>query len=156
MWFKPPGWRPTDVAAKFPKADFDITHARFNPDISRVLGLYAMVQFAVVLLIGVHFLGAAPKLALLPAVAYAVYLTLSVCVIGAILEGRASAIWFEVIRTGGTALAVLLTGAWFGIAHLDGRIVLGIAVFFGLSALTAVVLSRYEHKSAPAMHHAAG
>jgi sterol desaturase/sphingolipid hydroxylase (fatty acid hydroxylase superfamily) len=36
VWLKPPGWRPADVAAKWPKPAFDITRVqRFDPPMSR-------------------------------------------------------------------------------------------------------------------------
>ncbi len=50
VWFKPPGWRPADVAARWPKPDFDL--ASFTPyappQTPRRLAL-ALLLFAVVL-----------------------------------------------------------------------------------------------------------
>ncbi len=34
VWFKPPGWRPADVAARFPAAVFDLQRATFDPPVS--------------------------------------------------------------------------------------------------------------------------
>jgi alkylglycerol monooxygenase len=52
-----------------------------------------------------------------------------------LMEGRAWASWLEGARTLATALVPLLSGSWFGISHLDGRIAMALAVVFGLSAL---------------------
>ena len=35
VWLKPPGWRPADVAERFPKPAFDIGRQRFQPVLSR-------------------------------------------------------------------------------------------------------------------------
>ena len=36
VWFKPPGWRPADVAARFPKPAFDIAQVqRYHPPVTR-------------------------------------------------------------------------------------------------------------------------
>ncbi|MBL8328294.1 MAG: sterol desaturase family protein [Rubrivivax sp.] len=34
VWFKPPGWRPPDVAARFPKPAFDLQRPRYDPPMS--------------------------------------------------------------------------------------------------------------------------
>jgi alkylglycerol monooxygenase len=34
VWFNPPGWRPADVAAKFPKPAFDLHRPRYDPPVS--------------------------------------------------------------------------------------------------------------------------
>jgi alkylglycerol monooxygenase len=143
VWIKPPGWRPADVAKRFPKAGFDITHARYNPTIPLALKLYCLASFGVLLLIGVNFLDLAPKLALLPAVLYALYLIYSLWTIGLLLEGRRVGLWLELLRVAGTAFGVWLTGRWFGIAQLDPRIALVIIALFGLSAVATLGLVRH-------------
>jgi hypothetical protein len=150
VWIKPPGWRPADVAARFPKPDFDIAHARYNPPMSRALKLYVLVQFALMLAIGVDFLGAAPKLALPEAAAYAAYLVYSLWALGFLLEGRGIGTWLELLRTGGTAVGVLLGGRWFGVAHLDARMVFAVTVVFGASALVTLYMAGYERRHAGA------
>jgi alkylglycerol monooxygenase len=65
IWVKPPGWRPADVAARFPKPEFDISRERFAPALSRGITAYSLVQFALLLGMGVHFLDLAKHLAAL-------------------------------------------------------------------------------------------
>ena len=50
VWFKHPGWRPADVAARWPKAAFDIsTVQRFDPPLRPGTGVLALVLFGVLL-----------------------------------------------------------------------------------------------------------
>ncbi|WP_233840636.1 sterol desaturase family protein [Dyella sp. 2HG41-7] len=140
VWIKPPGWRPADVAARFPKSDFDIAHARFNPPMSKAWKIYCLVQFAVLLMIGVHFLNAAPKLALAQAAAYAVYLVYSLWTLGFLMEGRRIGIWLELARTLGTAIAVMASGHWFGMADLNAQSVATISAVFGVSVVAMLSL----------------
>ena len=156
VWIKPPGWRPADVAARFPKSDFDITHARYNPSMSLALKLYTLAAFGVLLLIGVHFLGAAPKLPLAQAALYALYLVYSLWAIGFLMEGRRIGIWLEALRTAGTAVCVWLTGSWFGAAQLDPRLRVVIIALFGIGAVAVLVLASYERRHAGATHAALG
>ena len=135
VWFKPPGWRPADVAARYPKPAFVMPNERFDPPLSRPLKLYVLVQFALQLGMATQFLGMAGTASLPALLGYAAYLVASLCVIGALMEGRRWAPWAEGVRVLATAAVPLLSGHWFGIVHLDGHIALAIAVVFGLSAL---------------------
>jgi hypothetical protein len=56
IWFKPPGWRPADVAARFPKAAFRLEAVqRFDPAPSRAAQALTLLLF-VVMLAGVCWL----------------------------------------------------------------------------------------------------
>jgi alkylglycerol monooxygenase len=156
VWIKPPGWRPTDVAARFPKTDFDITHARYNPPMSLALKLYCLAAFGVLLLIGVNFLGTAPKLPLAPAALYALYLVFSLCTISLLMEGRSAGIWLELLRTAGTAIGVLLSGRWFGVAQLDSRLMMTLVAIFGICAVAVLCVAGYERRHASVVRHALG
>lgn len=63
VWFKPPGWRPADVAARWPKPAFDIRRMRrFEPRITERAAWVAGTLFAVVLLLTTIFLWNAHRL----------------------------------------------------------------------------------------------
>lgn len=50
VWFKPPGWRPADVAQRFPKAAFELGHSqRFDPTSSPLRQGLAAALFLTVL-----------------------------------------------------------------------------------------------------------
>ena len=50
VWWKPPGWRPNDVAQRWPRAAFDITACqRFDPALPRIAGWLAVGLFSLVL-----------------------------------------------------------------------------------------------------------
>ncbi len=135
LWLKPPGWRPADVAARYPKPAFVMPTERFDPPVPKALMVYALVQFALLLGMTTQFLGMAGAASLSVLLAYALYLVASLCVLGALMEGRRWALWAEGLRVLATALVPLLVGRWFGIGHLNSRTALAIAAVFGLSAL---------------------
>jgi sterol desaturase/sphingolipid hydroxylase (fatty acid hydroxylase superfamily) len=57
VWFKPPGWRPADVAARFPKPAFDVAqHRRWNPPLDRGAQAAALAVFALVFVATLAFL----------------------------------------------------------------------------------------------------
>jgi sterol desaturase/sphingolipid hydroxylase (fatty acid hydroxylase superfamily) len=52
VWFKPPGWRPADVAARFPKPAFDLERARgarFDPPLAPASQRAAVLLFLALL-----------------------------------------------------------------------------------------------------------
>jgi len=50
VWFMPPGWRPSDVAQRFPKAPFELAAVqRFDPPMSRAAQATALLVFAMLL-----------------------------------------------------------------------------------------------------------
>lgn len=89
VWFKPPGWRPADVAARFPKPAFDINQLeRYHPPLSRTAMWFGAIQF-VVLLQGVAlFLWFADSLPGAQAAIWLAVLATGLWAVGAALQGR--------------------------------------------------------------------
>ena len=137
VWFKPPGWRPADVAARFPKPAFDIQRERYQPPLSRGLAVYSLVQFALLLAMAVQFLDLAKRLPALSLAGYAVFLLLSLTALGALTEGRRSGILLEFARLLATAAIPLLTGGWFGLPQLAAG---AIGTIVAIPALSVLVL----------------
>jgi len=49
VWLKPPGWRPADVAARWPAPPFEITRPRFHPQPGRTALVAALLLFGLAL-----------------------------------------------------------------------------------------------------------
>ncbi|MGY3041080.1 alkylglycerol monooxygenase [Rhodanobacter sp. TND4EL1] len=151
VWLKPPGWRPADVSARFPRPDFVMPVERFDPPLSLPVKAYVLLQFALLLGMATQFLGMAGTASLSALLLYAAYLMASLWVLGGLMESRSWSPWLESGRTIGTALMPMLAGRWFGYGHLDGHIALAFAVIFGSSALLLPWLYRASPLSPPAM-----
>jgi len=137
VWLKPPGWRPADVAERFPKPAFDIQRERFLPPLSRGLTIYGVVQFALLLGMAVQFLDLAKQVPATTLVGYAVFLVLSLSVLGALTEGRRIGVALEFMRLLVTAAVPLLTGGWFGAPLLNAHL---IAALVAIPVASAFVL----------------
>jgi alkylglycerol monooxygenase len=137
VWIKPPGWRPADVAERFPKPDFDIQRERYVPHLSRSFTVYSLVQFALLLGMAVQFLDLAKHLPVTALISYAAFLVLSLTALGALTEGRRMGVGLELARLLVTAAIPLLTAGWFGVPHLDARVV---AILVAIPAVSALVL----------------
>lgn len=89
VWFKPPGWRPADVAERFPAPAFDIDGVqRYGPPMSRSVQWFAGVQFAVLLAGVAGFLWFADAWPLSRSAVAFTALLVALWAIGAVMQGR--------------------------------------------------------------------
>ncbi|MEJ8855941.1 lysoplasmalogenase family protein [Variovorax robiniae] len=104
VWAKPPGWRPADVAARFPKGEFDISQVtRYEPPVSRGVLWFAGVQFLLVLGGVASFLWVSDAMPLELSAVWLAALTAALWAIGGVLQGRLSVL--EVLFVEAAALA---------------------------------------------------
>ncbi|WP_372527162.1 sterol desaturase family protein [Piscinibacter sp.] len=93
VWFKHPGWRPADVAAKWPKSAFDISAMkRYDPPLSRAAAWAALLLFVLVLNATTAFLWLAHTMSLAQQGAAAAGIVVGLWLIGAVCTPRAAAV----------------------------------------------------------------
>lgn len=89
VWFKHPGWRPADVAARFPKEPFDIGRASlYDPALSKGAAWAAAVLFFIVLNATTAFLWNAHQMTLAQQLAAAAAIVAGLWGVGAICTPR--------------------------------------------------------------------
>ena len=133
VWLKPPGWRPADVATRFPREAFDITRLqRYHPPMSRALMCFGAVQF-VVLLQGVAlFLWYADSLPASQSAIWLGVLATGLWAVGAALQGRLT--MTEVLLIEAAALATATSA--LGLVELH-RVFKPLALGFALVFVAA-------------------
>jgi hypothetical protein len=82
VWFKPPGWRPADVARRFPRAPFDLARERFDPPVSAGAVRMAAVLFIATLGATTAFLWNAHLLSAWERAAAAAAIVLALALVG--------------------------------------------------------------------------
>jgi sterol desaturase/sphingolipid hydroxylase (fatty acid hydroxylase superfamily) len=88
VWLKPPGWRPADVAARWPKPGFDIRSLRrFDPALSRKAAVLSITLFVALLLGTTAFLWWSHTLAVSQQALGLVAIVLALWGIGALCQG---------------------------------------------------------------------
>ena len=110
VWLKPPGWRPADVAERFPKPAFDLDAHRvlYAPDMGRGLRWFAGLQFAALIGGVALFLWHADQSSVARNALWFAVLLACQWALGAAMQGRIS-IWVALgIEAGALATA---TGA---------------------------------------------
>jgi len=89
VWFMPPGWRPADVAARFPKPAFALDRARYDPPASAIAMAAAVLLFGLLLGATSVFLWTAHTLTGLQQLAAATALVAGLVVVGRLSRGGA-------------------------------------------------------------------
>jgi sterol desaturase/sphingolipid hydroxylase (fatty acid hydroxylase superfamily) len=90
VWFKHPGWRPADVAQRWPKPAFDLARVeRFDPPMSRAAQVLAVALFIVVLNATTLFLWFAHRMTLAEQVAAAAAILVALWAVGHVCEASA-------------------------------------------------------------------
>jgi alkylglycerol monooxygenase len=111
VWFKPPGWRPPDVAARFPRPPFQLSQVRrFHPPMTRALAWFAALEFAAILQGVALFLWHADRMPLAQAAVWLAVLATCLWAVGVAMQGRLSMLEVLVVQAGALATATSLFG----------------------------------------------
>jgi len=111
IWFMPTGWRPADVAARYPQAKADLSQFRkFEVPLARAAQLYALLQFICYLLTGVWLLARGDALSTGAVLLACLWIALGLCSIGMWLENRRHAWQLECLRLASNLPAFWLAG----------------------------------------------
>ncbi|MCJ0761822.1 lysoplasmalogenase family protein [Variovorax terrae] len=130
VWIKPPGWRPADVAARFPKPAFDIAQVQtFHPPMSRAVTAFGVLQF-VALLMGVSlFLWFSDELPLARAAVWLGVLAAGFWAVGAVMQGRLTVLEMLLVDAAALSTATSAEG-WVALHQVFKPLALSIAIVF--------------------------
>jgi len=126
--YKHPGWRPADAAAAAPRPLKDLRQfQRYAPPLPPALGLYALLQLALLIGLALHFLAIAPQLSLAVGLAYAAVIALQLAGLSRLTERGADALGFEAARWAALAGAVALSPlhGWLWLVPVGASSLLG-------------------------------
>ncbi len=91
VWFKPPGWLPADVAARYPKPAFELARVQvFNPPMSRTAQWFVGLQFLLLLQGVTAILWNAHRMPALDCALWSAALVTAYWAMGAVAQGRLS------------------------------------------------------------------
>jgi alkylglycerol monooxygenase len=111
VWFKPPGWRPADVAARFPRPAFDLSQVRrYHPPMTTALAWFTLVQFTVLLAGVVLFLWNAEARPLPESAVWVLALSTVLWAINAAMQGRITMVEVLLLEVAALSAATAGTG----------------------------------------------
>lgn len=125
LWFKPTGYRPADVAAKYPVYKIsDVYHfEKYNTKASPALNVWSWIQLVMILLFVSYLFGNIALIKQLDTAYifwYGGFIFLSVYAVTELMDRNPYAIIWEMIRSGLGIGFIIDQGDWFGIsAYFD-------------------------------------
>lgn len=151
VWWMPTGWRPADVAARFPVAKIeDVYHfEKYNPDSSSALKAWSLTHLALLMLLSAHFFGHIGDIGSPGIFVYGLFLMLSIYAMAELADRRPLAWVWELIKTLLGFFILYQQGDWFGINDLwpaGPYIIAGYLIF---SAGMAAFLNPWEKSGTP-------
>jgi hypothetical protein len=140
LWFRRTGYRPADVAAKYPVYKIeDVYHfEKYDTRTSPALNKWSWLQLIMLLLFVSYLFG---NIALINSLNtsyifwYGAFIFLSVYSLTDLMDRNSSAIYFEIIRSGLGLYILFQQGDWFGAGEYFSAIKYVLAAYFILSIL---------------------
>ncbi|MEM9887075.1 MAG: sterol desaturase family protein [Bacteroidota bacterium] len=154
IWFMPTGWRPADVAAKYPTQNTvrDVyQRPKYNSNPSKFLIVWSWVQLVVSILLIYYALMNFGAFRYWSVLLYMSIVFLSIFSYTALMDKHWLAIPLEIVKFGLAIVMIYQLGGWFRIdEHLLGGTVL-ISAYFVLSLLLTFYFSWMEHSKETSM-----
>ena len=133
VWFKPPGWRPADVAQRFPRAPFAMEGVRrYHPPMTRARAWFAGVQFVLILQGVALFLWHADAMPVAQSAVWLAALTASLWAVGAVMQGRIGITEVLLIEAAALATATAAQG-WIDLHRVFKPLAMVLAIAFVVS-----------------------
>jgi len=149
IWMMPTGWRPADVAEKYPTYKItDVYHfEKYDPKSSRALITWSWIQMIITLLLISYFFGniaAINKLDSSYIYYYALFIFLTVYAYTDLMDRNHYAIVWEIIKNLFGIGILYYTGDWFGISQWHWSIKYILLSYFVISTVVTAWFN-YQH-----------
>lgn len=116
LWFMPTGWRPADVAEKFPVYKInDVYHFnKYNPSHSKALEIWSIFQLLLMLPYLFYLFGNIAAIGSPGIFYYGLFIFLNVYALTELMDGSSNAIKWELIKAAYTIWLIFDQNGWFG------------------------------------------
>ncbi|HMP91612.1 MAG TPA: sterol desaturase family protein [Phnomibacter sp.] len=144
IWFMPTGWRPADVAAKYPvfKIEDPYHFEKYNPKAPQGLAAWSWVQLLVLLLFISYLFGNIAAIGSPDMFIYGGFILLSVIAITELMDGNTHAFWWEAGKNAAGLGIILYQQDWFKLSLFWQPAVYGVAFYFIVATLVVAWFSK--------------
>ncbi len=143
IWLMPTGWRPADVAEKYPvyKID-DVYHFdKYDTKGSTALHAWLWIQLVALLLFISYLFGNIAQIGSPGMFLYGAFIFLSVYSLTELMDRNRNAIYWEVFKNGFAAYLLIAQGDWFGISAFAAWAVYAVAAYLIVSTIATAYFS---------------
>jgi alkylglycerol monooxygenase len=148
IWFMPLGWRPADVAERYPVEKInDVYHfQKYDPTNVKGLMAWSWVQMLVLLLFLSYLFGNIGKIGSPNIFIYGAFIFLTVYALTDLMDKNFYSIMWETLRSGFGIYIILSQGDWFGASAYFASIRSILLFYFILSTAAAVYFAMKQQK----------
>jgi sterol desaturase/sphingolipid hydroxylase (fatty acid hydroxylase superfamily) len=144
IWFMPLGWRPADVAEKYPVQKInDVYHfEKYDPPFSSPLMIWSWIQISMVLIFISYLFGNIAAIGNPGMFIYGGFVFLSVYAYTELMDNNPNAIIWEVIKNAFGIAILVQTGDWFGASQWVTGITYALYFYFIASSIVVFAFAR--------------
>lgn len=146
LWFMPTGWRPADVAEKYPIKIIDdpYTQVKYAPKASGWLKAWAFIQLTVTLGLMLYLFNMLGNLQPVEIFTCGAFIFFNVFAYTTLMDRKAYAFWLELVLGAAAIGYIYATGDWFKISTIlpYGQFVVG--GYFAFSALSTAAFVKWD------------
>lgn len=119
IWFKPTGWRPSDVASKFPLTKIEDVYnfAKYSPESSTFTIVWSLIQITCVLLFTSFLFYNIASISLPNIFLYAAFIFASVYSFTELMDNNRYAYYFEIFKNLIAVFVLVQFKSWFGFSN---------------------------------------
>ena len=144
----PTGWRPADVAAKYPVYKIEDAHRfdKYDTSSNKRLSVWIWIQLAIALLTVSYLFGHIAKIGSPGMFVYGGYIFLFVYALTELMDRNPYAWIWEILKCGMGIGIIYTLGDWFGISQYSPYFNFIFVAYFIVSAFAAVYFSIADEK----------
>ena len=148
IWFMPTGWRPDDVAAKYPvyKIEDAYNFEKYDPQASTWLAVWSWVQLSLLLLLVSYLFGNIAYIGKPAIFIYGAFIFLMVYAFTELMDGSKYAILWALLNSIAGIGIIFYLGDWFGASKFIRGIKYVMISYFVFSVIITAWLSN-NHKT---------
>ncbi len=146
IWFMPTGWRPGDVAEKYPVDVIDkvYDYQKYNPQSSTALHLWCWIQFLSVFLLMMHLFNNFSVIGFPGVLIYGLFLVFCIFSYSMLMDRNPYSGWVEMAKAVVGILLAWQQGDWFYLGEMIPFGAYWVLGFFVLSAMITTIFVKKE------------
>jgi len=146
IWLMPTGWRPADVAEKYPVYKIDDAHhfEKYETRTNTIFTAWVWVQLVILLSSVSYLFGHIAKIGSPGMFVYGAYIFLFVYALTELMDRNPYAWVWEILKCGMGIGIIYSLGDWFGISQYSPYMNFIFLVYFILSAFAAIYFSIFD------------
>ncbi|OWY22234.1 sterol desaturase family protein [Sphingobacteriales bacterium UPWRP_1] len=149
IWFMPTGWRPADVAEKFPLQYTKNANKqeKYMPSVSIYLKVWAWIQLTITFLLMLFLMSKIAVISKTTVFIYATFIFLSVYSYTSLMDKSRYAWLTEILRMIYALAVINFYGGWFTLDNDLPQATIILSIYFVFSAIVSLAFEYFEFKS---------